>query len=309
MSGPSAGGRRILAGIAMVMGACAFFASMDTGSKYVVLAGVPIMVGIWGRYVFQALATSAVVLPMRGLAVLRTRRLLFHVLRGLLLLGGSVFLFASLQFIPLGEFTAIMMIAPLVVTLGAATLLKERVSPVRWLLVAGGFAGTLVIIRPGGADFSWVMLLPLAQVLCNAAFQVLTSQLARTEDPMTMHLYTGWVGALGASLALPFVWTALPGGWVWGLFVLMGLLGAVGHFLLILAYMRAPATTLTPYLYVQIGFAMLAGWLVFSHVPDGWSVVGMALIAACGVAGALLTLHESRGARPALPTRTASPEA
>ena len=182
-------------------------------------------------------------------------------------------------------------------TLLAATVLKERVSLLRWALVAGGFAGTLVIMRPGGAAFTWASLFPLALVASNAWFQVLTSQLARTEDPVTMHLYTGWTGAIVAALTLPFFWTPLPHGWLWLLLGLMGLAGTVGHFLLILAYQRAPASTLTPYLYAQIAFAMLAGWIVFAHVPDGWSVAGMALIAACGAGGAWLTVRERRPAQ------------
>ena len=74
----------------------------------------------------------------------------------------------------------------------------------------------------------------------------------------------------------------------------MGFMGTVGHFFLILAYQRAPASTLTPYLYGQIGFAMLGGWLMFSQVPDATSLVGMLLIAVCGAAGAWLTVRERR---------------
>lgn len=300
----AAGHRRVLAGIGLVMAACLFFATNDTGTKFAVLAGVPIAVGVWARYLAQAVATTMAALPARGMRVWRTRHPGFQCLRGLLLLLGSVFVFASLKYIPVGEFTAIIMIAPLVVTLLGATLLGERVTPVRWALVAGAFAGTLVIIRPGGSAFSWAMLLPLCQVACNAGFQILTSKLARTEDPVTMHLYTSWVGALLASLALPFAWTSLPSGWLWLLLVGMGVVAAVGHFLLILAFQRAPASTLMPYVYVQIGFAMLAGWIVFAHVPDLWSVLGMALIAACGVTGAWLTVQESRARRgPLAPTQ------
>jgi len=160
--------------------------------------------------------------------------------------------------------------------------------------VAGGFVGTLIIIRPGGEAFTWASLLPLALVGTNAWFQVLTSKLARTEDPLTMHFYTGWVGALIASLALPFVWTWLTNPWLWAGLCFMGFMATVGHFLLILAYQRAPASTLTPYLYTQIAFAMLGGWLVFAHVPDGVSVIGIAMIAFCGAGGAWLTVRESR---------------
>jgi drug/metabolite transporter (DMT)-like permease len=181
-----------------------------------------------------------------------------------------------------------------VVTLLGATLLKERVAPLRWVLVAGGFAGTLVIMRPGSSLFGWAMVLPLCQVACNVGFQIITSQLARTEPPITMHLYTSWIGALVSGLALPFVWTPLPSPWLWAVLAGMGVVASVGHFLFILAFQRAPASTLMPYVYVQIGFAMGAGWLTFGHVPDGWAVVGMLLIAACGVAGAWLTVRETR---------------
>jgi drug/metabolite transporter (DMT)-like permease len=195
---------------------------------------------------------------------------------------------------PVGEFTAIVMVAPLVITLLAATVLKERVSPFRWVLVAGGFAGTVVIIRPGGEAFTWASLLPLGLVASNAWFQVLTSRLARTEDPVTMHLWTGWVGALVSAVALPFVWTSLADASQWALLCFMGIMATVGHFVLILAFQRAPASTLTPYLYSQIAFAMLGGWLVFGHVPDATALAGMLLIAACGGGGAWLTVREAR---------------
>jgi drug/metabolite transporter (DMT)-like permease len=290
---PSAGSKGTLAGIALVLGACACFSALDTTTKYV-SASVPLLMALWFRYAFQAVATTFTVLPVRGMSALRTVHPKFQVLRGVLLLASSLFAFLSLKYMPVGEFTAIVMIAPLAVTVLAATVLEEHVSKMRWALVAGGFAGTLVIIRPGGQAFAWPSLLPLGLVVTNAWFQVLTSKLARTEDPVTMHLYTGWVGTLLASLALPWVWTVLPGWQLWLALCFMGLMATVGHFVLILAYQRAPAATLTPYLYGQIAFAMLGGWLVFSHVPDGWSLAGIAMIAVCGAGGAWLTIRETR---------------
>ena len=275
------------------MGATACFAALDTTTKAISTA-VPLMMALWFRYAFQAVATTIVVLPLRGIGVWRTLHPKFQILRGVLLLTSSLFAFASLKYMPVGEFTAIVMLAPLAVTLLAATVLKERVSAVRWLLVAGGFVGTLIIIRPGGESFSWASVLPLGLVASNSWFQVLTSRLARTEDPVTMHLYTGWVGTLMASLALPLVWTSDLSWALWASLCFMGLAATVGHFMLILAFQRAPAATLTPYLYSQIGFAMFGGWLLFSHLPDGGSLAGMALIALCGAVGAWLTLRESR---------------
>lgn len=282
-----------LAGIALVIAAVACFATLDTTTKFV-SASVPLLMALWFRYFFQALATTAAVLPARGLSVLRTAHPKFQCLRGMLLLLSSLFAFLSLKYMPVGEFTAIGAIVPLLITLLAATALGEKVSTLRWLLVLGGFAGTLIIIRPGGDDFNWALLLPLGMVATNTGFQVLTSRLAKTEDPITMHLYTGWVGTLLASLALPFVWASLPSWSLWGWLVLMGVAATVGHFMLILAYQKAPAATLTPYLYAQIAFAMVGGWVAFSHVPDGWSMVGMAMIAVCGAVGAWLTARESR---------------
>jgi len=284
---------RILAGIGLVVMAVACFATLDSATK-LSTAAVPILMGIWFRYAFQAVATTMVLLPKYGTALLRTAHPRYQFLRGCLLLTSSTLAFFSLSYMPVAEFTSVVLIAPLVITLLAATTLKEQVSPLRWALVAGGFAGTLVILRPGGNVFSWAMLLPVGLVVSNAWFQVLTSRLARTENPLTMHFYTGWIGTVIASLAVPFVWTSLPGWSWWLLLCLMGLMATVGHFILILAYQRAPASTLTPYLYTQIGFAMLGGWLLFSHVPDAVSLVGMAMIAVCGAAGAWLTVRERR---------------
>jgi drug/metabolite transporter (DMT)-like permease len=282
---------RILAGIGLVIVAVACFATLDTTAK-LSTAAVPIMMAIWFRYFFQAVATTLVLLPRYGVSVLRTEHPRYQVLRGSLLLASSTLAFLSLRYMPLAEFTSVVLIAPLVVTLFAATVLKEDVSPLRWVLVAGGFVGTVIILRPGSSIFSWAILLPLGLVATNAWFQVLTSRLARTEKPLTIHFYSGWVGALIGSIALPFVWEPLPGWQWWALLCLMGFMATVGHFFLILAYQRAPASTLTPYLYAQIAFAMLAGWIMFTQVPDTASLIGMALIAICGATGAWLTVRE-----------------
>ena len=281
------------AGIALLIAAVACFAVLDTATKTVSL-GVPVLMALWCRYAFQAVVTTLAVLPTRGWSLPPTAHPKFQCLRGLLLLSTSVLAFFSLKHMPVGEFTAIIMITPLVITLLASLTLGEPVSFLRWALVVGGFAGTLVIIRPGGESFSWAMLLPLGLVATNAWFQILTSRLARTEDPVAMHFYTGWVGTLLASVALPFVWTPLDSWTLWAGLILMGLMGTIGHFMMILAYARAPVSTLTPFLYAQIGFAMLGGWLAFSHVPDDLSLFGMAMIAVCGAAGAWLAVQESR---------------
>ncbi len=294
----------VLTGIALVVTAMACFATLDTTAK-LVSASVPLLMGIWFRYCFQALMTTLVVVPRFGVAVLKTQHPRFQILRGLLLLISSFFAFSSLLYLPVADFTAIGSLVPLIITLLAARMLGEQVSKRRWVLVLGGFAGAMLIIRPGGANFIWPMLLPLGAVVTYSWFQLLTSHMVKTENPLTMHLYTGWVGTLVPSLMLPFVWVN-PTQTELGMLLLVGALGTVGHYLLILAYKRSPASNLTPYLYAQIVFAMLGGWLVFNQVPDSWALAGIALIAACGVAGALLTSYESRVLRqvPGKPLQT-----
>ncbi len=287
---------KVLGSIGLAIVTCAFFAAMDTTSQFVVLAGVPVVVGAWGRYVCQSLLTTAVVLPLRGRRVLQTRHLPFQLLRGGLLVTGTLLFFTSLKYMQVGELTAIILLAPVIVTMAGPALFKEHVSPLRWALVVIAFAGTLIIIRPGGSGFSWVMLLPLAQAVVNAAFQMVTSKLARTEDPLTTHFYTGWIGAITLTVVLPYAWTGSPTPITWLLIALMGIFGGIGHFVMVLAFRHVAASTLMPYMYSQIGFAVLFGWMVRGHVPDHWSFIGMAVIAACGVASAWLAVHEARRA-------------
>lgn len=287
---------RTLAGIGLMVAAVACFAVLDTTTKRVT-AEVPLLMAIWARYFIQAVLASALVLPKTGLAVFETRRLGLQILRGLLLTGVTLMAFLSLHVMPVGEFTAISMTTPLLVTLLAARLLGEQVSPLRVALVLGGLIGTAIIVRPGGHNQGWGgwhILLPLGVVVGNAAFQLLTSKLTRTEATSTTQLYTSWTGALMASIPMAWSWTHIDNPYLWLGLLLMGVAGATGHFLMIMAFERSPAATLMPYVYLQIGFAMFGGWLVFDHIPDHVSLMGIALIAACGIAGGLLTLYEMR---------------
>ncbi|MCD8514732.1 MAG: DMT family transporter [Burkholderiaceae bacterium] len=278
---------RPLLGVMFLVLAVACFATLDTTVK-VLSATISVLLVVWFRYIFQAVVMTGVVLPTRGWRSLNTRHPVLHAVRGALLLIVSVLGFISLIYMPVGEFTAIIMLTPLVVTLMAAVFLKERVSVLRWLLVFGGFSGALLVIQPTGQDIGWAVAIPLVMVLFYAVFQILTSRMARTEDPMTMHFYTGWSGALLISLALPWIWQAIPDLRTLALLCLAGLMGTVGHFLLIQAFARAPAATLAPYLYVQVGFAVFAGWLVFDHMPGRLEFGGIGMIVACGATMAWL---------------------
>ncbi|UUZ62060.1 DMT family transporter [Polaromonas sp. P1-6] len=274
-------------GILLVVAAMACFATLDSLAKYISTT-VPLVIAMWSRYMFQALFTGGVLLPQRGRALFKTRHPWWQLLRGLLLALSSSLAFISLRTLPVGEFTAILMLAPMLITVVSATSMGERVSVLRWLLLSGGFAGALIVIRPGADDFQWAMVFPLALVVANAAFQLLTSYLAKDDDPGTMHFYTGLVAAVLASLALPFAWALPVTAQLWVMLVLLGVFSTLGHYLLILGYGRASPATLTPFLYFQIAFATLAGWLVFSHAPDRWSVMGIVVIAVCSVASTWL---------------------
>ncbi len=275
----------------MVAGLC--FAMLDSITKIVVLA-VPILMALWVRYLIQALVTTVVLAPRHGTALWRTRAPALQILRGALLVVTTLLAYLSLRHVPVGEFTAIVMVTPLMVTVMSVLLFKERVAPLQWLFVVGGFIGTLVIVRPGGASFGWAMLIPVCTMICNSAFQLLTARLARVDNAATTHYLSGWVGAILASLTLPFAWTQVDSPLLWLFMLIMGFLAAAGHYLLAQAYQYAPSATLMPYLYGQVGFAVIAGWLIFSHLPDRWSLAGIGLIALCGVGSAWFTARKAR---------------
>lgn len=282
-----------MAGIVYVLAATLCFSILDTTTKTVV-PFVPLLMAVWARYVVQAVLSTAILWPAQGRALWRTANPKLQTLRGLMLLTSTLFAFSSLAVIPVGEFTAIVMITPLAITVVAATVLKEHVSLLRWALVMLGFIGAMLIIQPGGASFTWAWLLPLGVVASNTCFQILTSHLARTDSPSTTHFYTGWVATIACTLVLPFVWVTVADGSLWLRMLMMGCFGAIGHYWLTLAYARAPATALTPFLYTQIGTSMLLGWLVFQHVPSQWGIIGMVVIAISGASSAWLSAFEAR---------------
>lgn len=276
-----------LKGIAFVVSAVMCFALLDTTSQYVSPL-VPVLMAVWLRYVVQTLMTTALLWPQQGRQLLQMHSPLRHLGRGLLMLMSSATAYVALAHVPVGEFTAIMMLIPLAVTILAARLLREKVPGITWVLVALGMAGAFIVIRPKGSDFHGALLLPLLLVLINAVYQILTSHMVRTEDPGAMHFYTGLIGLAGSTLVLPWAWEPIANPWLWGAVALLGIFGSLGHYLLIQAYHHSPASRLTPYMYAQIAFATLAGWLVFGHTPDRWTLIGIAMIATAGVLGARL---------------------
>ena len=287
-----------LAGILYMLMAGLFFSILDTTAKYVV-ASVTLVMMLSIRFLMQALVSTLVLLPLHGRALLRIRQPRLQLLRGALLAASTVMAVSALKLMPVGEFTAIVMVTPMLVTVLAVTVFKQRISPVQWLFVMGGLMGTLMIIKPGGQSLGWGALLPLGCLLSNSSVQLLTSHLGRCDSAASTHLCSVWFCAVLAVIALPMGWQALDSFNLWGLMLLMGLMGAAGHFVLTQAYQHAPTVVLMPFMYGHIGFAVLGGWLVFDHVPDQWAVLGMMVIAASGIASAWLTAHPGSQAKEA----------
>jgi drug/metabolite transporter (DMT)-like permease len=168
---------RRVGGIAFMVAALACFGVLDTITQGVT-ALVPVIMVLWVRYALQTVLTLGMLGPRLGWRLVRTGRPAMQVLRGLLLMTCSALAIVSLRVMPVGEFTAIVMLTPLLLTVVAAVALHERISWLRWACVLGGMVGTLLVIRPGAGLFQWATLLPLLLVVCNTGFQVLTSRLA-----------------------------------------------------------------------------------------------------------------------------------
>ena len=290
--------QRPLLGVCLIILMAAGFAGMDTAVR--LLAGaIPVVLMLWLRYALQAVVMA--------LWLLRSPTLRFHsahprfqVLRAALLLFTSAMIFFGLQYMPVPELTSINMLAPLLITLLAAWLLGEQVSPLRWALVGGGLAGALLVIRPGSGLFGWAVLFPVAGVLTYAAYQVLTSRMSSLDNPYTTHFWTGLIGMLLVTPLLLlnsadlFAAARTASATQWALMLLIAVLGTAGHLLLILALGMAPTSTLMPFIYTQIPLAVGLSWLVFRQWPDAWAWLGMAVITACGASAAWLNLRAPR---------------
>lgn len=282
----------VLSGIGYMVLATVCFAILDTTAKHLT-ASVPLVMMITVRYLLQAVLSTAVLAPVHGRRLLQVRHPRLQLARGALFAVTTLLALLALQRMPVGEFAAIVMLTPMLVTVLAVAVLKEKVSGWHWVFVSGGLVGALVILRPGShIGLGWWTLMPLGCVAFSTVFQLLSSHLGRHENPATTHMCTVWSCALLGAVALPWTWSAVDSAWLWLLLALIAVASAVGHFTLAQAYQRAPASTLMPYMYCQIGFAVLGGWWVFAHAPDAWAWAGMALIACCGVASAWLAARE-----------------
>ncbi len=283
-----------LRGILLFMLALMLFASLDATAKYLTaFFAVPLLV--WARYALHFLLMLVFVAPSMRTELVRTANLKLQLIRALALLATTGCGMAAFRVMPLAEATAVIFLAPLLVTLLAGPILNERIGAGRWMAVLAGFGGVLLVVRPGSDLNLAGILWALTGAFSYAIYQILTRRLSHAEHPLTLLFYTALVGTGVMSAALPWFWVGTsPEPLQWLLIASLGIYGGAGHFLLIRAFRLAPASTLTPFTYAQLVWAGLLGWLVFGNVPDAVTAAGMAVIAASGL---WLALAERRGRR------------
>lgn len=285
-----------LLGITLFLLATLLFALHDAASK-VLLAVFAIPLLVWARYLVHLLIMLLTVAPTRGRTLFVSRRPLLMVWRALALVGVSLLFQNALKAMPLAETTAIFFVTPLIVALLAGPLLGEKVRLASWLSTFAGFCGVLLIARPGGSVSAAGVGYALAGALCNAAYQILTRKLAASDPPLRQLFYTALVGTLVTSASVPTYWNGvLPTPFQALLIVSLGVFACVGHFLLTRAFHAAPASTLSPLLYVQLLWAMLLGVALFGHWPDLATGIGMLIIGAASLSQVLTRPHTATAA-------------
>jgi len=259
---------RVLKGIALMLFAFLVFTGIDTSAKWMMLAGLAPLQVVFVRYAGHALITLLIVLPREGRAMFHSENLKLEILRGMFLLGSTVCNFTAIKYLSLTLTTAIFFTTPLIVCALSIPLLGERVGPRRWAAIGVGFLGALVAIRPWGADVHWAILFSLGAVTMASLYMVLTRRLAGVDSAATQQFYSA---GLATILIAPFAlsgWQWPPDTVSWIAFFLIGVFGWGGHQLLVVAHRCAPASTLSPFVYVQIIYMTASSWLIFHQPPE-----------------------------------------
>ena len=284
---------RPLAGVGLMVCAVLSFTMLDSSAKYL---GDDYALGqlLWARYTISLLLLLIVATPVVGVrSLVRTDRPAFQLLRGGLLLLATGSIFTAVKLLPLANAYAISFLSPVIVAALAVPLLGERVTVGRWLAILTGFAGVLVVMRPGSAGFSWAVVFPLAMATFYAVYQIMTRMLGPRDSALTTVFYTMLTGTVVTSALLPAVWR-WPTIEAWAVLVWMGMIGLIGQILLIWAFRLAEASFLSPFVYTQIIWASLIGYLVFGDVPDIATLAGAGIIIASGMVLARLRTGDGR---------------
>ena len=281
-----------LAGILLILASVFALATLDASGKWVMAAGVPLLVFCWFRYLVHFLLMLSVAVPAQGLSVFHTRHPKLQILRACAMLCATLTFFTTLKYLHQAEATAIIFLSPLLMLAIAPWLLGEPPKTSRWIAAGFGLLGVLIVIRPSaGLDQTGVI--AGLVTACLFATQHLITRMVATDHAYTTSLWGSGIGTLALTLALPWTLTAaLPSlrelelGY-WLLMLSTGLSGGMGHLLQSMAYRRAPASTLAPFIYMQMIAAVTMGWLFWGHFPDGVTWIGIAVICTSGVLNSL----------------------
>nr|WP_309568129.1 DMT family transporter [Psychromarinibacter sediminicola] len=277
-----------LRGLALMLLAFFLFSAVDAQAKYLTQTLHPLQV-VWFRQLGLLVAVLGL-LAAQGVSILRTAHPRLQLARGALAgLSAAAFIF-GVSYVPLADAVAVAFIAPFMVTVLGALILREPVGFHRWAAVSLGFAGTLIVIRPGAGVVHPAILLVVLAASLFAARQIVSRYLAASDRTITTVAYTALTGSALLSLALPFVWQWPATGTELLLLAGTAILAGLGEFTLIKALEVGQAAVIAPMQYTMLLWGTFYGWLLFSQFPDGWTWVGAALIVASG----LYTLHRER---------------
>jgi drug/metabolite transporter (DMT)-like permease len=280
---PPSAPRDVFVGVALMCGALASFTLLDAAAKWAMRHGVPALETVWLRYVGATALILVTAAPSQWRAMIRSNRPWMQALRSAFLFGSTLLNFLALQTLQLAETIAILFSMPLIVALAAGPLLGEWVGPRRLIAIVIGFAGVLVVTQPGGAGFKPAMLYSVAGAFCYAAYILMTRALARADAPRTALLHSNLVGLFALAPAMPAVWAWPASAGVGVALFVVAAFGALGHLMIILAHRRAPAGTLAPFVYAQLLFMIVAGWVMFGDRPGPATLLGAGIVVASGL--------------------------
>ena len=275
--------RQRLIGIALMCGAVLCFALLDAIAKY--LAGHMDPLQVAGmRFVSAFIIALMFSNPLTRPGLLKTGQPGLQFLRGLMLVSTTILNFLAFRYLQLDEALAILFSTPFLVAIAAGPLLGEWVGWRRWTAIVVGFIGVLVVIRPGMSDgMQWAALFSVGAAIFYAAYGIATRMVSRTNSSETTLFYGNLVAVTVMAPLLPFVWKGPLSLLDFGLLVAVGALGSVGHYLLIAAHRRTPASVLSPFMYTQLVWATTLGFLVFGDIPTQWTLIGGAIVVASGL--------------------------
>lgn len=272
----------------LTMFAMLCFAGMDATSKFLV-ADYAVGQMMWIRCIILFLFTCFIVRRTGVRAALKTPRPGVQIARSLILLIESALFVFAFRYLPLADTHALASTSPLIVIALGVIFLGERAGAARWLAVGAGFAGVLLIIRPGFRDFDWPLLLPVVGAALWATYQILTRLAARHDSADTSLIWSALIALVATTFVAPIDWQ-WPTAGAWALIVSVAMIGSVANYALIKALDHAEAGALQPYSYTLLVWATLLGFVVFGDLPDLWTIVGAAVI----VASSAYTWHHDR---------------